>query len=252
MGGFPVQVLRFDSLASTNSEAARHAVLGASEGLCIIAAEQTAGRGRLQRQWASPKDAGLYFSVLLRPKIEQRLWPLITLAAALAVSEAVYECYELETDIKWPNDILVNEKKLCGILAETVETSIGRAVVLGIGINLTSKFLSADVVTAATSVEEATGKVLAPRLIERALIRAIQKRYHALQSSKGIEAIVSEWSTRSSYASGKKVRITIGDSVIAGTTRGIEIDGALRIETDTGEIRKVRAGDLTVLRPSES
>ncbi len=122
------QILRFDSLPSTNTEAARRAIEGAAEGVCVVASEQTAGRGRLQRQWVSPKDAGLYFSIILRPQFEQSLWPLLTLMAAVAVHDALLEACDLETDIKWPNDILVNEKKLCGILAETVETSRGRAV----------------------------------------------------------------------------------------------------------------------------
>ncbi|MDQ3472943.1 MAG: biotin--[acetyl-CoA-carboxylase] ligase, partial [Acidobacteriota bacterium] len=132
------QILRFDSLPSTNLEAARRAIAGAAEGLCVVASEQTAGRGRLERQWISPKDAGLYFSVVLRPRIHQSSWPLIALAAALAVHDALLEAYSLKTDVKWPNDILSNNRKLCGILSETVETTIGRALVLGIGINLTS------------------------------------------------------------------------------------------------------------------
>src|ERR687885_2603325 len=92
-------LLRFDSLPSTNTEAARQASLGAPEGLCVVAREQTAGRGRQQRAWVWPKDAGLYFSVVLRPKMEARAWPLVTLAAALAASDALEESFALETDI---------------------------------------------------------------------------------------------------------------------------------------------------------
>src|SRR5205085_4180147 len=119
-------ILRFDSLPSTNTEAARQASLGAPEGLCVVAREQTAGRGRQQRAWASPKDAGLYFSVVLRPQLDGRAWPLVTLAAALAVSDALAEAFALETDIKWPNDLLAGGRKLCGILAETLESARGR------------------------------------------------------------------------------------------------------------------------------
>ncbi len=137
METFTPQILQFDSLASTNLEAARQAIEGAAEGVCVVAAEQTAGRGRLQREWVSPKNAGLYFSIILRPQFEQSVWPLLTLMAAIAVHDALLDSCALKTDIKWPNDIMVNDKKLCGILAETVETPRGRAVVLGIGINLT-------------------------------------------------------------------------------------------------------------------
>src|SRR5215203_3987466 len=100
------RVLRFESLPSTNTELARRASEGAEEGLSIVADEQTAGRGRLQRSWSSPKGAGLYFSTLLRPAIAQDRWPLITFMATLAAGDAVQEACGVTTDIKWPNDLL--------------------------------------------------------------------------------------------------------------------------------------------------
>ena len=242
------EILRFDSLPSTNLEAARRAIEGAAEGLCVVASEQTAGRGRLQRQWISPKGAGLYFSVVLRPRISQSSWPLITLAAALAVHDALLEAYLLNTDIKWPNDILSNNRKLCGILAETVETTKGRALVLGIGINLTSSAFPPEVIEISTSVQLETGKYPDLEIILRHLMIAIERRYEMLQSVNGGEEILREWSVRSSYASGKRVRVANGQEVLEGTTRGLEADGALSVETDEGEIRLVRAGDVTELR----
>src|SRR5919107_2486598 len=129
------KILRFESLPSTNTEAARLASEGAEEGLAVVADEQTAGRGRLQRAWSSPKGAGLYFSILLRPTIPQNYWPLITFMAAIAVGDALREAAGVETDIKWPNDLLSGERKICGILAEGIETPNGRAVIVGIGTN---------------------------------------------------------------------------------------------------------------------
>ena len=108
MTDLAAQILRFDSLPSTNLEAARRAGEGASEGLCVVASEQTAGRGRLERQWVSPKGAGLYFSIILRPGFEQSAWPLLTLMAAVAVHDALLDSCALQTDIKWPNDLLAN------------------------------------------------------------------------------------------------------------------------------------------------
>jgi BirA family biotin operon repressor/biotin-[acetyl-CoA-carboxylase] ligase len=242
------QILRFDSLPSTNLEAAKRAIEGAAEGLCVVASEQTAGRGRLQRQWISPKGAGLYFSMVLRPRIHQSTWPLITLAAALAVHDALLKAYSLKTDIKWPNDILSNNRKLCGILAETVETTVGRAVVLGIGINLTSSTFPPEVHEIATSVQLEIGKVPNLEMILRNLMIALELRYEMLQSVRGGEEILREWSVRSSYANGKRIRVTNGQEVLEGTTRGLESDGALRVETDEDEIRTVRAGDVTELR----
>jgi len=242
------QILRFDSLPSTNLEAAQRAIEGAAEGLCVVASEQTAGRGRLQRRWISPNGSGLYFSIVLRPRIHQRSWPLITLAAALAVHDALLETYSLKTDIKWPNDILSNNRKLCGILAETVDTTQGRALVLGIGINLTSSAFPPEVHEIATSVQLETGKVPNLEIILRNVMIALLRRYEMLQSVSGGEEILREWSVRSSYASGKRIRVANGQEVLEGTTRGLEIDGALRVETDEGEIRIVRAGDVMELR----
>ena len=249
MGNLTTQILRFDSLPSTNLEAARRAVEGAPEGLCVVAGEQTAGRGRHQRQWVSPKDAGLYFSIILRPRFEQSVWPLLTLMTAIAVHDALLDACSLETDIKWPNDILVNEKKLCGILAETVETCLGRAVVVGIGINLTSKSFSPDLYGVASSVEDATSKSPGVEVVLAALVRVLITHYQLLQRRGGPEVIVGEWCARSSYATGKRIRVSENNENFSAITRGLERDGALRVETDDGEIRIVRAGDVTVVRP---
>ena len=200
MSEFSPQILRFESLPSTNREAAGRAAQGAAEGLCIVAAEQTAGRGRLQRQWISPKDAGLYFSIVLRPRFEQASWPLLTLMAAVAVHDALHEACAFETDIKWPNDILAGEKKLCGILAETVETSLGRAVVVGIGINLTNLSFPVELEAVATSVETCTGRPPDLEVVLDALLRSLAKHYEALRQSSGPAMIIREWSARSSYA----------------------------------------------------
>jgi BirA family biotin operon repressor/biotin-[acetyl-CoA-carboxylase] ligase len=245
------QILRFDSLPSTNLEAARRALAGAAEGVCVVAAEQTAGRGRLQREWVSPKNAGLYFSIVLRPAFEQSGWSLLTLMAAVAVHDALFDACSLETDIKWPNDILVEEKKLCGILAETVETPSGRAVIVGIGINLTSGYFSPDLYRAATSVESATGKSPDAEVVLAALVHALLTQYQQLQLDGGPEMIVGEWCARSSYCMGKRVRVSESNGSVVGTTRGLECDGALRVQTDQGEIRIVRAGDVTEVRPFE-
>src|SRR5882762_6703984 len=227
------QILRFESLPSTNIEAAGLAAEGAAEGICVMAGEQTAGRGRLQRQWVSPKGAGLYFSIIFRPQFEQTSWPLLTLMAAVAVHDALLEACALETDIKWPNDILVNEKKLCGILAETVETPLGRAVVVGIGINLTKGSFPPELKTIATDVESAAGKKPELEIVLDALVRALTSGYELLNQADGPENIMHEWCSRSSYSEGKWIRVVTGDGTetVAGTTRGLERDGALRVET---------------------
>src|SRR5262249_15045992 len=152
------KVLRFESLPSTNTELSRLASEGAEEGVSVVADEQTAGRGRLQRAWSSPKGAGLYFSILLRPKIATNYWPLITMMAAVAVYCLLGEASRLQGDIKAPNDLLSGERKIRGILAEATDTPSGRAVIVGIGINLTQNAYPAELANVATSVWGATGR----------------------------------------------------------------------------------------------
>jgi len=234
------KVLRYESLPSTNTELARLASEGAAEGVAVLADEQTAGRGRLQRAWSSPKGAGLYFSILLRPRIPVDRWPLITFMAALAVGDALQEAAGLRTDIKWPNDLLSGERKICGILSEAIETPAGRAVIVGIGINLTPSAFPE-----ATSVAEATGIKPDREAILAALLSALT-RWYSLLSER--EKIVAAWSSRSSYATGKSVQVNNGDELWRGTTCGVEPDGALRLRTMSGEIKILRAGDVQSLR----
>ena len=239
------KILRFESLPSTNTELARQASEGAGEGLSILADEQTAGRGRLQRAWSSPKGAGLYFSILLQPTIPQDRWPLITFMAALAVGDALSEACDVSTDIKWPNDLLSGERKICGILAESVETPTGRAVVVGMGINLTADAYPGEIADVATSVAESSGRAAERETLLAALLRALLRWYSLLHEVDGAEKIVAAWTSRSSYASGKPVQVANGDEVWQGITRGVESDGALRLETTDG-IKLVRAGDVSI------
>ena len=146
-----ITILRFDTIDSTNTEALNQARAGAKEGLCIVALEQTAGRGRRGREWVSEKGAGIYFSIVLRPELELRFLPLITLMAGVAVHDTLSYA-GLRPDIKWVNDILVNEKKIAGILAETTETPDGLAVIVGIGINIRSSNFPPELASTATSI----------------------------------------------------------------------------------------------------
>lgn len=243
-------ILRFDSLPSTNTEAARQAANGAAEGLCVVAREQTSGRGRLQRVWISPPDAGLYFSIVLRPRLDVSSWPLLTLMSALAVTDAVMDACALAVDIKWPNDIEAQGRKLCGILAEAMETSAGRACIVGIGLNLKESAFPAELRETATAIETLTGVVPDIELLLQRLTRAIAGRYQTLQEPGGAKQTIEEWAAHSSYAWGKHVRVTLDAGIVEGITRGLEPDGALRVETKAGEIKVIRAGDVTALRPA--
>ncbi|HVF30617.1 MAG TPA: biotin--[acetyl-CoA-carboxylase] ligase [Pyrinomonadaceae bacterium] len=237
-------LLAFDTIDSTNTEALKQARTGAAEGVCIVARQQTAGRGRHGRTWVSEKDAGLYFSMILRPKIETRRLPLITLAAGIAVHDTLAEI-GLGPDIKWVNDVLVAEKKVCGILAETTDTAEGIAVVVGVGINLRSSNFPADIAETATSVEESLGRAIPFDGLVQDLSRHLAEWFGRVDEP---ETIIDEWSRRSTYAKGKRVRIQLGAETITGTTEGLEANGALRLVKDDGAVISVQAGDVERLR----
>lgn len=246
-----ITILRFDSLPSTNTEAAEHARRGADEGLCVIAREQTSGRGRNGRAWISNKDSGLYFSIILRPEIESRWLPLITLMAGIAVFDML-SGIGIRPDIKWVNDVLVGDKKICGILAETVETARGTAVVVGIGINLTSTNFSNGIEMSATSILAESGRSFTADQIATELTPFFTYFYTMLCNDNGPSEIIAAWRDRSTYFKGKNVRVKIGGGQIEGVTDGLEANGALRIVTSDGSIKVIQAGDVEQLRPDQT
>jgi BirA family biotin operon repressor/biotin-[acetyl-CoA-carboxylase] ligase len=241
-------ILRFDTLESTNTEAINQAKRGADEGLCVTAKKQTAGRGRHGRTWISEKDAGLYFSIVLRPQIEIKNFSLITLMTAIAVSDTLKQLYDLQPDIKWANDIHVGGKKICGILAEMTDTQKGKAVIVGIGINLKSSNFPAEIADIATSIKAETNKIPDIEELLNYLTRFLNYFYDILQSGGGAKKIVGEWEERSSYAFGKEVKVKLENETIFGTTDGLEENGALRVKTDSGELKIIQAGDVESLR----
>ncbi|MEO7660631.1 MAG: biotin--[acetyl-CoA-carboxylase] ligase, partial [Pyrinomonadaceae bacterium] len=242
-----INILRFDSLDSTNTEAAKQAKQGAAEGLCVIAREQTAGRGRHGRTWSSYKNAGLYFSLVLRPTFDLKHLSLITLMAGIAVHDALEE-FGLRPDIKWVNDIHVGDKKVSGILAETAETPTGLAVIVGIGVNLTSNNLPDEVAQTSTSIERETGSIITADELAEVLTRYLSYFYDLLSANGGSREIIRLWRDRSSYFSGKHVRVTLETEVIEGVTDGLEDNGALRVRTADGSLHIVQAGDVERLR----
>ena len=247
---FAPSVLRFESLPSTNLEAARQATEGAPEGLCVVAAEQTSGRGRLGRKWLSPKGAGLYFSIVLRPTLPQSSWPLLTLMTAVAVHDALLECCQLETDIKWPNDIVAAEKKLCGILAETVDTAGSSAVVIGIGINLTEHSFPPELQGVATSIQGIAGGPVDYELVLQTLIKSLSTQYGKFQANPAGN-LAEEWCMRSSYCKGKRIRVTDDNETFEGITNGLETDGGLIVQLDNGDQKVIRAADISSVRSAE-
>ena len=242
-----IRVIHLETVGSTNTEALRHARMGAEEGLCIIARAQTAGRGRFDRVWVSEPDAGLYMSLILRPTGSPSTFTLLTLMGGVAVHRTL-ERLGIEADIKWVNDVLVDEKKICGILAETTDSDIGLAVVVGIGVNLRPGNFHPEIAGTSTSIESVTGQKIAPQDFSRMLLDEITDLYSGFGTVETNSRILSEWRSRSSYADGKRVTVTTADQTLAGVTRGITDTGALLVEGDDGSITTVTAGEIERLR----
>ena len=243
-----LRILRFDELESTNTEAISQARRGAAEGLCVVARRQTAGRGRAGRRWISEDGAGLYASLVLRPGFESRHFPIVTLAAAVAVACSLGSEFGISCDIKWPNDVLAGKRKISGILAETTETLSGTAVIVGIGVNLLASAVSSDISGIATSVESETGSRPDQDDLLGPLLRHFFFQYEKLSTRAGRAEVLSEWATRSSFHKGKEVRVTLDSRVLEGVTDGIDENGSLIVRTGGGEAEVVQAGDVTSVR----
>lgn len=250
---FTPNYLRFDTIGSTNTEALRQAQLGVPEGTCVLAREQTAGRGRQDRTWFSIRDAGLYLSIVLRPRLPVEQWPVLTLMTAVAVQQTLVEIFDLVTDIKWPNDIVTADRKLAGILAETADGADGRAAVIGIGVNLRRGAVPPELNESATSLEAETEfSVDAGSAVEKLAaetVRRVAQWYQTLHSPDGLKHIIDAWSARSSFAFGKAVAIKTGHESFTGITQGLTEFGALRVLIETGEVRILHSGEITALRP---
>ena len=238
-------ILRFDSLPSTNDLARELAEQGAPEGVAVLAREQTRGRGRQGRAWASPLGEGLYLSVILRPPVEPARATLITLAAAVAVAETLAVDYAIAVDIKWPNDVHARGRKICGILIESaIEKSKLSYAVLGVGVNLGQRQFPADLQEIATSLVIESERRVTPDEFAASLLARLDGWYRmALQQPA---TLIAEWQARSSYANGCAVRIESGDSRIEGITRGLAPSGALIVETADGTRGEVVAGEVSL------
>ena len=238
----------FAELDSTNIFARRLAEQGAPAGEIVIAERQTRGRGRLGRSWVSPPFVNLYCSVVLRPRLFPKYVPQIILMAAVALAETVASFVPSGAAIKWPNDILVNGKKIAGILTEASWNSNRiEFVVLGIGVNL--NFPAARMPEAirqrATSLLIATGKTVQRETFLRRLIQDLDRCYGVLEES-GFDALAPRWEARFDLRD-RRVRVEIMDEVIFGAARGIDREGALIVEKDDGELQRIIAGDVIPL-----
>jgi len=238
----------FEEIDSTNSCARRLADAGAPEGEVVIAERQFEGRGRLGRSWESPPYCNLYFSLLLRPALAPVHAPQMTLMAAVALADTVAAFVVEPPVIKWPNDILLQGKKVAGILTESsCDAKHIEFVILGIGVNLNfpCERMPASIRDRATSLMEVGGKSFSRENFLRRLIQDLDRCYGILEDF-GFDAIAPRWEAYFALR-GRRVRVEMGDEVISGTATGIDGDGALLLEAEDGVIRRVLAGDVIPL-----
>lgn len=235
------QVVSYEEVGSTNDAAFRLGEEGLKEGVCVFAEHQTKGRGRLGRSWISPKYKNILFSVLLRPDLSPAEVSKVTLMAAVSVVKTLHSVTTHRFSIKWPNDILFNEKKLCGILTEmSSEPDRVNFIVVGIGINVNAD--PAELLKGATSLKEITGNKLSRVEIAKKLLETLESDYLCLK--KGDFALLAKHWEEFSSTSGRRVTVNVHGRKIQGTAVGIDKEGALWIRTDSGLQEKILAGDV--------
>lgn len=236
------------SVDSTNQIAKALAYHGAPEGTIVVAEEQHSGKGRLERNFFSPRGKGIWFSVILRPKFLPHDAPKCTLMAAVAVAEAMKR-FNLKAEIKWPNDIMFRNRKLVGILTEiTAELAKITYMVIGIGINVNIKRdeFPAELQPIAASLAEINGKEISRVQFFRAVLEEFDKLYRTLNAS-GFDPILELW-RKYNVTLGRNIRvISLGEGGETFTGKAVDLnaDGALVVETDNGR-RAVYAGDVSI------
>jgi BirA family biotin operon repressor/biotin-[acetyl-CoA-carboxylase] ligase len=242
------RVVFFNRTGSTNDVALTLAAGGDAEGVVVIADEQTAGRGRRGHTWHSPPGSGLYVSIVLRPSPaktgDARTAGLLTLAAGVALAEAVEAMTGLRADIKWPNDLLVGRRKLAGILAEAATGDLGH-VVLGYGLNVSARALVPDIEHRATSIESELGRPVDRAALCAETIVAIARRYRDLLDGR-FDAILDAWRSRSPSSRHAGVTWHTPAGAVAGLTAGIDEQGALLVRVGD-RVERIVGGELTWL-----
>jgi BirA family transcriptional regulator, biotin operon repressor / biotin---[acetyl-CoA-carboxylase] ligase len=243
--GRDIQV--FEQTTSTNDVVEKLARDGVREGVVVFAESQTRGRGRLGRKWVSPVRKGLWFSILLRPNLRPQETTQLTVATATALRRAIVSQTRLPVEIKWPNDILINGKKVAGILTEmSAELDRVRHVIPGIGIdvNQDAHEFPPELRKIATSLKIESGESLSRPALAIVVLRELDKDYSRICAGKFAE-VAGEWVDHCSTI-GRDVTVQIGDRKIRGRAESLDDDGALVLRTEHGRLQRITGGDVTV------
>jgi BirA family biotin operon repressor/biotin-[acetyl-CoA-carboxylase] ligase len=242
-------IIHYRETDSTNNRARDFAERDYPEGTLIIAEKQIAGRGRMGRRWHSPAGMGICMSIILRPLIPPGEAPLITLMTAVAVAETLSSLLQLHVRIKWPNDILVSDKKIAGILTEmNAERGSIHYIVLGLGMNVNTplEVMPDDISTLATSVLIEIGKRFERAAIVRTFLEFFE-RYYQLLHSEGSEPILHRWKEFSGII-GQRIKVDAVNDTFVGKVVDIDRSGVLLLEDDAGEIQRIISGDVSLIK----
>jgi BirA family biotin operon repressor/biotin-[acetyl-CoA-carboxylase] ligase len=238
----------FDQVTSTNDVARDRARAGAAQFSVVLAGDQSAGRGRQGREWVSP-PGNLFLSVVLRPAARFPDGGLIPLAAGVAASEAL-EAFGVRARLKWPNDLVVGDRKIGGLLAEATSGGEGlEIVVLGIGVNLSLDPAHGPegLRDVATSVKVETGRTIAPEEAAAETLARVAVWYHAL-AREGAATVLAAWRARSVPWWGRPVEVRSGQGLVRGVARGVDERGALLLDLEGGAQAALLSGEARELR----
>lgn len=240
------KIYHYKQVDSTNKEAKKLAIDGAAEGSIVISEEQTAGKGRLGRTWASPYGLGIWMSLILRPQITPVEVSKITLIAALAVSKTIQKVTGLKAEIKWPNDILINKKKVCGILTEmSAEMDKINYIILGIGLNVNTEEFPEEIAHKATSLKIEGKKSYDRKELTQELLFEIENYYRLFTKQETVDKLLEEYKA-CCVTLNKEVKIIRNGIEYIGKAVGLTENGELLVEKEDGELIHVFSGEVSV------
>lgn len=243
--GRDIQV--FEETTSTNDVVEKLARDGVREGVVVFAESQTKGRGRLGRAWMSPTHKGLWFSILLRPELRPQAATQLTIASATALRRAVKLVTGVTAEIKWPNDLLINGKKVAGILTEmSAEPDRVRHIIVGIGVDVNQEAneFPAELRKIATSLRIESGEMVSRAELATAILQELEKDYARVCGRK-FAALADEWEAGCGTI-GKDVSVQMGVQQVRGRAEALDDDGALLVRTEHGHLERVIGGDVTL------
>jgi len=241
------KIICFPKVDSTNQIALELGRKGYPEGTMVIAEEQTAGRGRWRRRWHSPPEKSLLFSMILRPQIPPELMPQLALVAGVSTARAIHLQTGIKPGIKWPNDLIYEGKKLCGILVERAG-STDLCLVLGIGVNVNQERddFPPELQDTATSLRRIAGEIIPRVPLLQQIVESLEEDYQEYCRA-GFPPIRKRW-LQYEVILGKKVRIAMGNSEYWGKAIGLSENGELVVLSPQGEETKFAAGEVTLCR----